>query len=65
MEWLWSIITALGGWWLGHRQSSQDRKRGVKEGAEDAFDMMEIALVGGILVTSTSMTIVYLLQVRG
>lgn len=48
MDWLWSIVTAIGGWWLGHWQSSQYRKRGVEEGAQAAFSI-ELALVGFLL----------------
>jgi len=48
MEWLWSIVTAIVGWLLGLWQSAQDRKRGVEEGAQAAFDM-ELALVGWFL----------------
>ena len=48
MEWLWSLVTALVGWWLGHRQSMQDRKRGVEEGAQAAFSI-ELALVSAIM----------------
>lgn len=39
MEWLWSIVTAVVGWWIGHRQSMDDRKRGVEEGAQAAFNI--------------------------
>ena len=39
MEWLWSVVTAIGGWLIGHWQSNQDWKRGIKQGAQAAFDI--------------------------
>ena len=37
IEWLWTIVTAVVGWRIGHRQSREDRKRGVEEGAQAVF----------------------------
>ena len=48
MEWLWSFVTAIFGWWIGHRESIKDRGRGVEECAQAAFSI-EHSLVGFIL----------------
>lgn len=48
MEWIWSLATAIGGWWLGHWQSTQDRKNGIEEGAQAALEI-EHSLVSFLL----------------
>ena len=48
MEWLWSIVTGIVGWWIGHRESVEQRRRGVEEGAQAAFSI-DIALVPSVL----------------
>jgi hypothetical protein len=39
MEWLWSFVTAIVGWWIGHRQKAEDRRRAIEEGAQAAFNI--------------------------
>jgi len=48
MEWLWSFVTAIVGWWIGHRQKAEDRKRAIEEGAQSAFNI-EHGLVSFLL----------------